>query len=32
MARWRPPKPRSSPYITAQGRQVLDSELKALWL
>jgi transcription elongation factor GreB len=32
MARWRPPKPRSSPYITAQGRQVLDAELKALWV
>jgi transcription elongation factor GreB len=32
MPRWRPPRPRSSPYITPQGHQALDAELKALWL
>lgn len=32
MARWRPPKPRSSPYITPEGEQALSAELKALWL
>lgn len=32
MPRWRPPSPRSSPYITPQGYQALDAELKALWL
>ena len=32
MPRWRPPRPRSSPYITPQGYQALDAELKALWL
>ncbi len=31
MSRWRPPSPRSSPYITAAGAQRLESELKALW-
>jgi transcription elongation factor GreB len=32
MARWRPPKPRSSPYITPEGEKALSAELKALWL
>ena len=32
MARWRPPKPRSSPYITPEGGKALNAELKALWL
>lgn len=31
MSRWRPPRPKSSPYITAQGYQVLETELKQLW-
>lgn len=31
MARWKPPPPRSSPYITAEGAARLDSELKELW-
>ena len=31
MSRWRPPKPKSSPYITAEGYTVLEQELKALW-
>ena len=31
MSRWRPPKAKSSPYITAQGYQALESELKQLW-
>lgn len=31
MSRWRPPRPKSSPYITAEGYQVLESELKQLW-
>jgi transcription elongation factor GreB len=32
MARWRPPKPRSSPYITPDGAKALSAELKSLWL
>lgn len=28
MSRWKPPKPKSSPYITAEGYQTLESELK----
>jgi len=32
MGRWRPPVPESSPYITADGYQALQDELKALWL
>ena len=32
MARWRPPKPRSSPYITPEGEKALNAELKTLWL
>lgn len=31
MSRWKPPKPKSSPYITAEGYQTLESELKNLW-
>lgn len=31
MSRWRPPRPKSSPYITSEGYQVLESELKGLW-
>lgn len=31
MSRWRPPRPKSSPYITPEGYQRLEAELKALW-
>jgi len=31
MARWRPPPPKSSPYITKDGYQRLEAEAKALW-
>jgi len=31
MSRYRPPAPKSSPYITPQGYEKLDQELKALW-
>ena len=31
MSRRRPPRPKSSPYVTAQGYQVLEAELKQLW-
>ena len=31
MSRWRPPAPRSSPYITPMGYASLEKELKALW-
>jgi len=31
MSRWKPPRPKSSPYITAEGYQSLESELKNLW-
>ena len=31
MGRYRPPQPKSSPYITAEGYTKLDEELKALW-
>jgi transcription elongation factor GreB len=31
MSRWRPPSPKSSPYITADGARRLEAELKALW-
>lgn len=31
MSRYRPPDPKSSPYITPQGYEKLDQELKALW-
>lgn len=32
MGRWRPPQPKKSPYITADGYAVLDKELKDLWI
>lgn len=32
MGRWRPPQPKKSPYITADGYAVLDQELKDLWV
>ena len=31
MGRYRPPAPKSSPYITQQGYQALQEELKSLW-
>ncbi|OBS08011.1 transcription elongation factor GreB [Acidihalobacter prosperus] len=31
MGRWRPPPPRSSPYITPEGYAALAAELEALW-
>lgn len=31
MGRWRPPAPKSSPYITPEGYQHLENELKQLW-
>jgi len=31
MSRWRPPAPKSSPYITPQGYAALEKELKTLW-
>ncbi|HID49584.1 MAG TPA: transcription elongation factor GreB [Chromatiales bacterium] len=31
MPRYRPPRPRASPYITLQGHQRLQQEQKALW-
>ncbi|MGM0675957.1 transcription elongation factor GreB [Ectothiorhodospira marina] len=31
MARWRPPQPRSSPYITPEGHATLEAELQGLW-
>ena len=32
MGRWRPPAPRSSPYITAAGFEALQEELRELWV
>ena len=32
MTRWRPPQPKSSPYITAEGLARLKAELKRLWV
>ena len=32
MGRWRPPPPKSSPYITPAGYAALDGEQKELWL
>jgi transcription elongation factor GreB len=32
MGRYRPPQPKSSAYITRPGYEVLDEELKGLWL
>jgi transcription elongation factor GreB len=31
MTRWRPPAPRTAPYITAAGFRALEAEVKALW-
>src|SRR5690554_2782789 len=31
MARWRPPRPKSSAYITAAGARALTDELRQLW-
>lgn len=31
MSRWRPPGPKSSPYITAPGFAKMNDELRALW-
>ncbi len=31
MSRYRPPRPRSSPYITPEGYRTLEKELAALW-
>jgi len=32
MGRWRPPQPKSSPYITEEGFRVLEKELEAIWI
>jgi len=32
MGRWKPPSPKSSPYITAAGHRQLKEELKQLWI
>jgi transcription elongation factor GreB len=32
MGRWKPPPPKSSPYITPEGYEALQEELKELWL
>ena len=32
MSRYRPPAPKKSPYITAEGMAVLESEQKKIWL
>lgn len=31
MSRWRPPRPRSSPYITPEGIEALRAEVRQLW-
>lgn len=31
MSRWRPPAPKSSPYITPEGYAALEAELQQLW-
>ncbi len=31
MSRWRPPRPKSSPYITQAGYKTLEQELAQLW-
>ena len=31
MSRWKPPQPRSSPYITPEGYRLLQDELEQLW-
>ena len=32
MGRWKPPPPQASPYITPEGYEALQEELKGLWL
>ena len=32
MGRWRPPQPAASPYITAEGYERLQRELKEIWV
>lgn len=32
MGRWKPPPPKSSPYITPAGHEALQGELKDLWV
>lgn len=32
MGRWRPPSPKSSPYITPEGFAALQDELKSIWV
>ncbi|MEL7022184.1 MAG: transcription elongation factor GreB [Pseudomonadota bacterium] len=32
MGRWRPPQPKSAPYITVEGYRALETEQDALWL
>jgi len=31
MGRWRPPREQGSPYITPEGAEALEAELKFLW-
>lgn len=31
MSRWRPPQPKSSPYVTQEGYHALEAELRELW-
>lgn len=31
MSRWRPPRPKSSPYITPEGYKTLETEMNQLW-
>jgi transcription elongation factor GreB len=31
MGRWRPPREKSSPYITPEGAAILEAELKQRW-
>ncbi len=31
MSRWKPPRPKSSPYISPEGYKILETELKTLW-
>ncbi|MDD2739503.1 MAG: transcription elongation factor GreB [Methylomonas lenta] len=31
MSRWRPPRPKSSPYITPEGYKTLETEMNHLW-
>lgn len=32
MGRWKPPPPKSAPYITKQGFDTLQTELRAIWV